>query len=145
MRTTSALAMLFLCVDSMGLADESAPPGESPQLWRASAARMDEDVVIQISRPEYVTPPNVLHPGARVWKNLRPATLGNSARVFRSNGDPMKPDDVLKALAKPTGLAVFVRYTRDELTKPDSFYLAMLHEETCVLVVDAYAILDLRP
>jgi len=106
---------------------------------------MDGEVVIQIMRPEYVAPRKAVHPEAMEWKSLRPATLGKSARAFWANGESMKSDAVLNALTKPRGVAVFVQYAGDEPMKPHPFYLAMLHEDTCVLVVEGNAVFDLRP
>ena len=43
---------------------------------------------------------------------------------------------VLKALAKPKGVAVFVRTKESDPTKPEPFYLAFLREGTIVLIVN---------
>jgi hypothetical protein len=84
-------------------------------------------VVIQIARPEYVAPRKSVAAEAMKWDNLRPVALGPTAQAFGVDGKPMGPESVLKALAEPKGVAVFVRFYRTEgggLLDPDPFYMA---------------------
>jgi hypothetical protein len=54
-------------------------------------------------------------------------------------------DAVFKSLAKPKGVAVFVRAKDSDPTKPDPFYLALLREDTVVLVVNQKDIYPQHP
>jgi hypothetical protein len=79
------------------------------------------------------------------WFNLRKVTLGKTVQVFRANGKPAEPSFVLKALAKPRGVAVFIRTQGSDPAKPDPFYLALLREGTLVLVVSEKDIYPQEP
>jgi hypothetical protein len=72
------------------------------------------------------------------WSNLEKVILGKTVQVFRVNGKVAEPNYVLKALAKPRGVVVFVRTEGWE--PPDPFYLSLFREDTPVLVVDHAAI-----
>jgi hypothetical protein len=121
-----------------------APPNEPPQLWRASAAQEEGKVVIQIARPEYVSPRKAVAAEVMKWDYMRKVTLGDGIRAYEVNGKRIAPDAVLTALAEPKGVAVFVRYGRT-LIDPDPFYLALLREGAIVLVADAAEIGPLAP
>jgi len=131
-----------------GAQEKLPPPNKSPQLWRASASLRDEKVVIQIARPEYEAPRKAVAAEVMKWDNLRTVTLGETVKAFGVDGKPLGPESVLKAIAKPKGVAVFVRFYRTKsggLIDPDPFYLAMLREGTIVLVVAAEDIGPLPP
>ena len=145
MRVLTQLAVAMLVVAPAAIAEEKPPPpNEPPHLWRATASEQDGKVVIQIARPEYVAPRKAVADEVMEWRNLRRVTLGETVRAFGADGKRVEPKAVLKALAEPKGVAVFVRYYRP-LSDPDPFYLAMLREGTIVLVVDGADVYDLKP
>ncbi len=132
MRGVKLGSITLLLLGSIGNAGEKDAPREpSPVLWLASASKHDGNVVIQIAKPIDQSasrgPPN-LGPGIRSlppppvmkWRNLEKVILGKTVRVFRVNGKPAEPDYVLKALAKPRGVAIFVR--TEGWDAPDPFH-----------------------
>lgn len=126
-----------------------AHPGYPPTLLRASAVEQAGRVVIRISQPGPVPPEDrKVKPGERcrtAWVPLRPVTLGDTVQAFGVDGQRVKPKAVLKALAKPRGVAVFVRgYAHDPLT-PAPFYRALLREGTLILVVNAEDLHNPKP
>jgi hypothetical protein len=154
MRVLTLLSATLLLFVPVGNAQEKdAPPGQPPQLWLASASEQDGKVVIQIAKAEEragLGGPGGFEPGVKSlpatmvmkWSNLRKVTLGKTVHAFRVNGERAEPKSVLKALAKPKGVAVFVRTKESDPPRPDPFYLALLREDTLVLVVndkDIYA------
>jgi hypothetical protein len=150
MRAFALLCGTLLSIVPAARAEEKdPPPGESPQLWLASAAQRDGKVVIQIAHQDYVEPRKPVVAEAMKWKNFRQVTLGETVQAFGVDGKPLEPKSVLKALAEPKCVAVFVRnYVRDrpkDLADPDPFYLAMLREGTVVLVVGGGDIFPLEP
>jgi hypothetical protein len=129
--------------------DKQPPPGEPPQLWQASAVKQDGKIIIQIAHQEYVDLRKAVPREAMRWEKWRLVTLGETVRAFTVNGKAMEPKEVLKALAKPKLVAVFVRQhitnrPRD-LTDPEPKYLAMLREGTIVMIVTGSDIFPLRP
>jgi hypothetical protein len=150
MRVLTLVPVTLLLVVSVGSGQQKEPPpGEPPQLWRASAAQQDGKIVIQIAHQEYVAPRKSVPREAMRWKNWRPVTLGKTVRAFRVDGKPMEPMAVLKALAEPKLVAVFVRQhipsrPRD-LSDPEPYYLEMLREGTIVLIVTGEDIYHLKP
>ena len=144
-----ALAALLLIVPVDNHQEKPPPPGEPPQLWRASAAQQDGKIVIQIAHQEYVAPRKSVPREAMQWDNYRPVTLGETVRAFRVDGKALEPMVVLKALAEPKLVAVFVRQEipnrPKDLSDPEPYYLAMLREGTIVLIVTGSDIFPLRP
>jgi hypothetical protein len=77
------------------------------------------------------------------WVNRQEAILGKTVDAYRVARDVaglpgyhlVQPGDVLNALTKPTGVAVYVRTKGSDPARPDAFYLALLREGTIVLVV----------
>ena len=77
------------------------------------------------------------------WVNRQKEILGQTVHAYRVASDIadlpdyllLQPDAVLKALAKPAGVAVYVRTKDSDPARPDAFYLALLREGTIVLVV----------
>jgi hypothetical protein len=70
------------------------------------------------------------------WSEFPAVTLGPTVRAFRADGKAADAEGVLRALAKPRGVAVFVRSKDKDPTTPDPFYLTLLRADTLVLVVD---------
>jgi hypothetical protein len=150
----SATLLLFVPVGSAQ--EKDAPPGPPPQLWLASASDQDGEVVIQIAKPEERGGgggPGGFEPGVKslpattvmTWSNVRKVTLGKTVQAFRVNGEGAEPKSVLKTLAKPKGVAVIVRTKESDPTKADPFYLALLREDTLVLVVNDKDIYPEKP
>jgi hypothetical protein len=157
MRGLTLLSVTLLLFAQVGGAQEKdAPPGQAPQLWLASASEQNGQVVIQIAKPEEragAGGPGGFEPGVKTlpatwvmkWSDLRKVTLGKTVQAFRVNGERAEPKSVLKALGKAKGVAVFVRTKDDDPTRPDPFYLALLREDTLVLVVNQKDIYPDRP
>ncbi len=135
---------------------DTAPRGESPKLWQASATMVDGKVLIQIARPvEQATPDGgrradgvVIQPSGMVmnWVNdSKKMTLGKNVFAFRADGKVMEADTVVTALAKAKGVAVFVRANVSNLTRPEAFYLGLLHDGTVVLVAEQKDIYPTEP
>jgi hypothetical protein len=135
---------------------DTAPRGDSPKLWQASAAKVDGKVLIQIARPvEQATPDGgpradgvVIQPSGSVmnWVNdSKKLTLGKNVIAFRTDGKVMEPDAVLKALAKSKGVAVFVRSNPSNTTRPEAFYLDLLREDAIALVAEQKDIYPTEP
>jgi len=154
MRVFMLLAAALVVFVSAGSAQErTAPPGEPLHLWLASASQDDGKVVIQIASPAEQGGPGgwELRPGVGTlpattvmyWLNWQKVILGKTVYAYRVARDIaglpgyllVQPDAVLKALAKPTGVAVYVRTKDSDPARPDDFYLALLREGTMVLVV----------
>ena len=147
--TLLSVTLLFFFASVGSAQEKDAPREPSPLLWLASASQYDGKVVIQLAKPKEQGgrgPVRNLEPGTKSlpappvmkWSNLEKVILGKTVRAFRVNGKLAEPNYVLKALAKPRGVAVFVRTEGREA--PDPFYLAMFREDTLVLVVDFAAI-----
>ncbi|HLW68334.1 MAG TPA: hypothetical protein VKS79_23660 [Gemmataceae bacterium] len=60
----------------------------------------------------------------------------DGSRYSFSDGKPADAEAVLKALAKPKGVAVFIRSKKDDPAKLDPFYLGLLREDTLALGVE---------
>ncbi|HLW65569.1 MAG TPA: hypothetical protein VKS79_09645 [Gemmataceae bacterium] len=152
------IALVCLCVcPSLVCAQfkDTAPRCDSPRLWQASATLADSRVMIQIARPsEQATPDGgrrpdgvVIQPSGMVmnWVNdPRKLTLGKNVVAYRADGKVMEADALLKALAKPKGVAVFVRADVSK-SKPEAFYLGLLREDTLVLVAEHKDIYPTEP
>jgi hypothetical protein len=134
------LAVFLLFVSAAFSQQKEAHPGYPPTLLLASASDQEGKVVVQISRPGPVPPPadGKEKPGERPmteWVPLREVTLGETVQAFGVDGKPVEPKAVLKALAKPKGVGVFMRsYDNDPLTPPE-FYRELFREGTLLLVV----------
>ena len=140
----SLLMVLLVCGPAAEGHADKPPPNEPPQLWRASASEKGGKVLLQIAQPEYIEPRQADAAEAMRWRDLKVAELGEAVHAFGVDGKRMDAKAVLKGLAKPKGVAVFVRY-QQPLLDPDPFYLGMLREGTVVLVVAAGAIFDPVP
>ncbi|HEV3145094.1 MAG TPA: hypothetical protein VGZ47_14485 [Gemmataceae bacterium] len=143
------LFLLPLLFTTLAAAQEKdrAPRGDSPRLLQASAMLVDGTVVIRIEHPiEQAAGPLVRGEGIQGslpaymvmrWGELRKLTLGKTVQAYRTDGKPADADAVLKALAKPKGVAVFIRNKKDDPVKPDPFYSVLLREDTIALVVES--------
>jgi hypothetical protein len=143
------VAALLLIVPVANAQEKQPPPGDPPQLWQASATRKDGKIVIQIAHQVFVEPRQSVPREPMRWENWRPVTLGETARAFDVKGKALETKDVLKALAEPKLVAVFVRQLignqpRD-LSDPEPTYLAPLREGTVVLIVTGSDIFPLKP
>lgn len=145
-----ALMALLLIVPAGKAEEKQAHPGYPPTLLLASAAEQDGKVVIQITRPGPVPPPEdgKEKPGERPmteWVPLRKVTLGDTVQAFAIDGKPVQPKAVLKALAKAKGVGVFMRsYANDPLTPP-AFYRDLFREGTLLLVVKPEDLYNPKP
>lgn len=140
-----ALLPLFCSMTAFAGPEANAPRGEPPRLWLASASEQKGDVVIRISTPTEKgagEPARGLGPGVQslgattvmTWDELGTVTLGKTAEAFRANGERADRATVLKVLAKPKGVAVFVR-TEAERPQLEPFYLSLLREDVLILTV----------
>ena len=141
----SSLAVIFFV--PIGTAqDKEAPPGLPPRLWRASASRQDGKIVILLGMPmKRAKGVVVKRPDGTsmlpaetetYWGEFSKVDLGRTVKAFCVNGKPLEPDAVLKALAEPKGVAIFLRARPDEPTRPHPFYLALFREGTVILVIN---------
>jgi hypothetical protein len=153
---TLMLATLPLFVPVASGQEKDGPAGQPPRLWLALATEQDGKVVIQIAKPEEqgshggrggFEPGVKSLPATMVmkWTNLRKVTLSKTVQAFRVNGERAETKSVLQALAKPKGVAVFLRTKESDPTRPDPFYLALLREDTLVLVVNDKDIYPEKP
>jgi hypothetical protein len=72
----------------------------------------------------------------RHWSALTTGTLGKDIRAYRPDGKRALPREVLKALAKPRGVAYFLGYDKGKPVQPDPFYLGLLREGSIGLAFD---------
>ena len=144
---TLLLVALLLVVPAGDSQEKQAAPGQAPHLWLASAAERDGKVVIQIARAWPKASKAKENPAAdvMVWDNLRKVTLGETVQAYAVDGKRVEAKTVLKALAKPKGVAVFVRIYNFDPPNPPPFYLALLREGTIVLVVEGSDVYELVP
>ncbi len=76
---------------------------------------------------------------------LRTVTLGQTVQVFGVDGQAVEPKAVLRALAKPKGVAVFLRnYANDPLTPPP-FYRELFREGTLLLTASPWDLYNPKP
>lgn len=133
------LAVTLLSLAPLAAAQEkSAHPGYSPVLMQASAKQEGDRVIVQIARPGPKPPPTDRRQPFVLeleWVNLRKVTLGETVQAFGVDGKPLDAKAVLKALAEPTGVAVFLRTYTTDPTTPAAYYRAMLREGTVLLMV----------
>ena len=65
----------------------------------------------RIAPPEYIAPERLSPRSPMRWDDLRPVTLGETVHAFGVDGKRVDSKAVLKAMAKPKGVAVFVRFS----------------------------------
>ncbi len=145
-----AIAALLLTVSATYAQEKQDHPGYPPTLFLASASEQEGKVVIQMSRPGPVPPSEdgKERPGERPiteWVPLKKVTLGDTVQAFGVDGKPVEPKAVLKALAKPKGVGVFMRnFANDPLTPP-AFYRDLFREGTLLLVVKPEDLYNPKP
>jgi hypothetical protein len=146
----SALVALLLFVPAGNSQENQDHPGYPPTILLASATEVGGKVVIQLSRPGPV-PPSVdgkVKPGDRFkteWVPLRKVTLGETVQAFAVDGKPVEPKAVLKVLAKPKGVGVFMRnYANDPVTPP-AFYRDLFREGSLLLVANPGDLYNPKP
>ena len=157
MRTFLFSSLTALLFTGFALAQEkekekdTAPRGDSPKLLQAQASQVDGKVVIRIDHPAEQGAGPLVHvegggslPPYSVmrWLEMRRLTFGKTVQAYHTNGKPADAEAVLKALAKPKGVAVFVR---PKTAKPEPFYLGLLREDTLALVVESKDLYPLVP
>jgi hypothetical protein len=92
---------------------------------------------------------------ARKWKRpitrSRPAgigrseALGETVQAFGVDGERVGAKAVLKALAEPKGVAVFIGRDPKDPQAPPAFYRSLLREGTIILVVKPADIYNPNP
>lgn len=140
MHMVLSLAMLLL-LGTAAFAQAPVPKGQVPQIGLASAAEKDGKVIIEVFELREVVRMKMPNGGdvflqKRHWSVLTTGTLGKDIRACRTDGKPAAPQEVLKALAKPRGVAYFLGYNKAKPVQPDPFYLGMLKEGSIVLAFD---------
>jgi hypothetical protein len=145
-----ALAGLLLIRSAADAQQKQAHPGYPPTMLLASASEQKGKVVIQMSRPGLVLPPDdgKARPGDRSmteWVPLRKVMLGDTVQAFGVDGELVGPKAVLKALAEPKGVVVFIRSYANDPPTPAPFYRTLIREGTIILVVRADDIYNPKP
>ncbi len=112
-----------------------------PQIGLASAVEKDGKVIIEVFELREVMRMKLEGRGdvfieKRHWLTLTTGTLGNDIRAYQLDGKPADPKAVLKALAKPRGVAYFLGFDKAKPVQPDPFYLSLLKEGSIVLAFE---------
>ena len=147
MRAGLVSTLMLLGLAGTAVAQTPPPPGHPPHLWLASASRQETKVVIQIARawPKASRPARNAAADTMIWDDLRPVTLGHSVQAYGVDGKPLEAAAVLKTLARPRAVAVFVRIYSFDPPQPPPFYLDLLREGTIVLVAEGKDLYPLEP
>ena len=144
-----ALATLLLIAQAVNAQQKQAHPGYPPTLLLASASQEDRKVIIQIAQAGPVPPPEdgKRKPDAVMteWVNLNKVTLGETVQAFGVDGERVGAKAVLKALAEPKGVAVFIGRDPKDPQAPPAFYRSLLREGTIILVVRGGDIYNPKP
>jgi hypothetical protein len=139
--TFSIAALPLLVTAGIAREESPTPKGPAPEYCLAWAGRKDKGVAIRIYRLE-VTGVEYLD-GKEVWKTrwIAPKTLllGEQVRAYRPTGKAVQPNDVLKALAKPTVVACFIGTMGLKPSEPDPLYLGLLREGSVALAFEVPA------
>ena len=135
-----SLAMLSL-LGTAAFAQAPVPKGQAPRIGLASAVEKDGKVIIEVFELREVMRMKMPKGGdvfieKRHWLALTTGTLGKDIRAYRPDGKLAAPREVLKALAKPRGVAYFLGYDKGKPVQPDPFYLGLLREGSIVLAFD---------
>jgi hypothetical protein len=140
MRMLLSLAVLSL-LGMAAFAQAPVPKGEVPRIGLASAAEKDGKVIIEVFELREVM--RIKREGVgdvfieqRHWSGLTTGTLGKDIHAYRPDGKPAAPREVLKALAKPRGVAFFLGYDRGKPVQPDPFFIDILKEGSIALAFD---------
>lgn len=141
----------LLCIAPAGYAQESHDhPGYPPTMLLASAAEEGGKVIVQLYRPEPMLPlvDEKVQPGNRFktkWVPLRKVALGETVQAFAVDGNRVEPKGVLKALAKPTGVGVFLHSYANDPPTPPAFYRDLFREGTVLMVANPEDLYNARP
>jgi hypothetical protein len=144
MRLLLSLALLSL-LGTAAFAQAPVPKGEAPRIGLASAVEKDGKVLIEVFELRE-TMRMKMPEGADVfivkrnWSVLTTGTLGKEIRAYRPDGKRATPQEVLKALAQPRGVAYFLGHDRAKPVQPDLFYLGLLREGSIALAFDRPAL-----
>ena len=145
MRMLLSFAMLPLLGTAV-FAQAPVPKGEAPRVGLASAVEdKDGKVVIEVFELREVMRMKMPKGGDvfienRHWMALTTGTLGKDIRAYRPDGKRATPQEVLKALVKPRGVAYFLGHDRAKPVQPDPFYLGLLREGSIALAFDRPAL-----
>jgi hypothetical protein len=146
MRMLLSLAMLSL-LGTAAFAQAPVPKGEAPRIGLASAVEKDGKVLIEVFELRETMRMKMPEGGdvfmfieKRNWLLLTAGTLGKEIRAYRPDGKPAAPKEVLKALAKPRGVAYFLGHDRAKPVQPDPFYLGLLRAGSIALAFDRPAL-----
>jgi hypothetical protein len=139
-----ALGLLFSAAPSWGQpyprfkTGEEVAPAVPPRIYRATAAEVKGDVVVQLTgRSARITDKKDVQGvtlTVHVWENMKPLTLGKEIKAYSQAGKPLSKEAVLKALAKQVSVVCFVRLQPGDPEQPDPLYTAMFRYDTVVLV-----------
>jgi hypothetical protein len=150
MRMLLPLAMLSL-LGTAAFAQAPVPKGEAPRIGLASAA-LDKDGKVRIEVFELRETMRMKMPKGgdvfiekRNWSWLTADTLAKDIRAYRPDGKRATTQEVLKALAKPRGVAYFLGHDRAKPVQPDPFYLGLLREGSIGLAFDRPALAPREP
>jgi hypothetical protein len=136
------LALLALLVPASGAQDTPKPPeGIAPKFGIALATLKDGTVIIDISELREVMRMKLEGRGdvfieKRHWLPLTAGVLGKDIRAYRPDGKIADAKDVLKALAKPSGVVYFLGRDKTKPMQPDPLYLSLLKEGSVALAFE---------
>ena len=134
----SIAALPLLVTAGIAREDSPTPRGVPPEYCLAWASRKDNGVAIRIYRLEvtgvdFVDGKEVLRTR---WIAPKTLVLGQQVRAYRTTGKAAQPNDVLKALGKPTVVACFIGTMGLKPSDPDPVYLGLLREGSVVLAFE---------
>lgn len=115
-------------------------PAVPPVIWRATAAKVNGEVVIQLSYPGVRITDKKDAQGVTVtvaaWEDARPLTFGKEVRAYSGGGRSLSEEAVLKALAELVPVVCFVRSKPDDPKRPDPFYRSVFRDDAVLLVFE---------
>lgn len=145
----SAVFALVLVVPLGAVPKKDGPPAYSPTFMQASASQRGQDVIVQLFRPGPTIPPeDPQAPYDRYrleWVAVNPVTLGKTAHAFGTDGKPLDARAVLRCLAQPKGVAVFLRSYPNDPETPAEFYRCLLRPGLVILMVKPQDIYNAPP
>ncbi|MGH7171021.1 MAG: hypothetical protein ACRELF_04715 [Gemmataceae bacterium] len=119
--------------------EELVPTARPNFVYRATAAEVDDKVVIRLSSPSLrltgKKDAQNVSLGVYVWEDNKPLTLGKEVKAYSQAGKTLSKEAVLKALAKQVPVVHFVRRKRDDPELPDPFYMVLFRDDTVLLVL----------
>ena len=135
--------------EAMAQMIEFMQPGEvadvptiTPRIYLATAEKKSDKTMVRVSIPTTRLKrknqrQNDDRDYVRVWKEAEPVELGKQIRAYLPSGEKMDDAALLKALAKPTAVACFLRMYKKAPEQPDPFYTSVLHKDMVILVWDS--------